>query len=452
MARRIGTSTATLHRLETGRLRDGSLVDAYERALGRPTGSLRAPIDVACRTFPTAPVDRNPGTRITTVREVSALTDLVASAPSGGAWLTWARALSRPGAIGLPASLATTLLERLVSELSRSTGHGHATRYEALALLRGSDYGDFVLDVARAWVAEPDVQVLYDLCSAVGESMTPDAVSWCLELLDDSRDRVLVGGVLALENMGQISPSPAVLWRQLVDPISERFNDSGPGSERWDWLSHLIRLVPRALWREGTVPLRHELAPAARIQDWSRTRLNSHWTECEERAHTITAALAIPDQPILARLLFDVAVSHFETRAVTSNLLLGALPHLAGPVATHLADLSEHHADPVLRARSGRRLPGALHGAYLPLIDRWLAGEDADLRDRGLFVAGAAGVVVDDRALETAIADSSTRPAMYAAGMAGHPALTRLAEDQRHDPGIRGAARWWLKTGTRVTD
>ena len=88
LAAELGTSTARLHRLETGRLRDGSLIDGYERVLDRPAGSLRSPIDVLCRTFPPAPVDRDPGWRATTVEELSALTEEVAGdSVDGGAWL-----------------------------------------------------------------------------------------------------------------------------------------------------------------------------------------------------------------------------------------------------------------------------------------------------------------------------------------------------------------------------
>ena len=47
-----GTSAARLSRMETGQLRDGRVVDGYEAALGLVAGSLRAPIDILCRSFP----------------------------------------------------------------------------------------------------------------------------------------------------------------------------------------------------------------------------------------------------------------------------------------------------------------------------------------------------------------------------------------------------------------
>jgi hypothetical protein len=51
LAERLGTNTTRLHRAETGRLRSGALLHAYEGALGLPAESLRAPVDVLCRGF-----------------------------------------------------------------------------------------------------------------------------------------------------------------------------------------------------------------------------------------------------------------------------------------------------------------------------------------------------------------------------------------------------------------
>src|SRR5688572_23678212 len=75
VARALGVSTARVHRLETGLVRDGALIDSYEDLLGRAPGSLRAPVDILARTFPGAsPSDRAPASRLSTVSEVSAAT------------------------------------------------------------------------------------------------------------------------------------------------------------------------------------------------------------------------------------------------------------------------------------------------------------------------------------------------------------------------------------------
>jgi len=166
VATAIGTSPARLSRAETGQLRDGSLVDGYERALGLPEGSLRAPIDILARTFPwDSPPDVAPGAPISDLAQLSELTERLGAGDSvtGGEWLRWARAISVPGNIGMPIPLARSLVRRLVHELGRSCGHGYPARYEALSQVRCSDYGFLVLESAREEVRHPHAQGLADL-------------------------------------------------------------------------------------------------------------------------------------------------------------------------------------------------------------------------------------------------------------------------------------------------
>ena len=450
MAKRVGSSPAQLHRLETGKLRSGRLMDGYEAVLGLPSGALRAPVDVTCRGFAYSPPDRDPGPPVTSVREMSRLTDLVSGpGTTGGEWLAWARALSQPGAIGLPERQAEKLIATLASELGRSASHGYPTRYEAMALLRCGPYGDVVLSVAQDVVGDPHVQVLYDLMSAVGEAATPEAIAWCLGLLEEDRELLVVGGALALENMAEVS-GRADFWGTLVEPLVDLLDRHPEDSPQNQWVSHLVRLVPKeVLDLAGRTP-RRRLAPEAKIRDWSRSRLNRHWSDCQARARAVTEATGLPDQPVLARLLFDIAIGPHETRAVTSYMLLGALGHFRVPVGEHVAELAEHHPDPVVRDRAGRRLIGVLHGEYCDLADRWLLDGSQEDRNRALLLAGAAGHEVPENLLRAAVADGAFAPALYAAGMAGHPCLPGLAEDRTLDESARGAARWWIAHGGRI--
>ncbi|GAB3257957.1 hypothetical protein [Nocardioides dilutus] len=450
MASRTGSNTTRLHRLETGRLREGRLIDAYERALELPAGALRAPIDVTCRGFPYSPPERDPGPSVTSVREMSGLTDLVSrSGATGGQWLAWARALAQPGAIGLPVSLAGELIRSLTSELARSVAHAYPTRYEALSLLRCSAYGDLVLDVAKEVVSDPHVQVLYDLMSAVGEAPTDDAISWCLQLLDQEREPLVVGGALALENMAEVSGRPD-FWVELIDRLVDAADRHREGSVQHHWLSHLLRLVPRHLMKRSGRRPRRPLAPAADMPDWSRTRLNKHWSDCQARAHAVTDALGLPDQPVLARLLFDIAIGPHESRAVTSYMLLGALPHLRQPIGEHVADIAETHPDPVVRGRAARRLAGTLHGDHSAIARRWITEGSPQARDRGFVLAGAAGDHLPEPLIRYALANGSIGPALYAAGMAEHSCLRSLAASRSLGPEVRGGARWWISQGGRV--
>lgn len=453
LAREIGTSPTSLHRLELGQLRNGAMLDRIEPALGLVTGSLRAPVDTTCRTYPSlSPPDQDPTPGWRTVREVSDATEqLLGGATSGGLWLGWARALGQPGAVGLPESLARELVGRLVGELGRSVGPAYPTRYEALALLRCSGYGHVVLDVAKDVVGDPDVQVLNDLMSAVGEAVDDDAIAWCLELLADPRDQVVVGSALALENMAQIAPRAGV-WGQVADPVVELVNASPEGSVRLEWLSHLVRLMPPVVRERVRRGVGRPLAPVPRLSHPTKSRVNAEWNDAHERARAVTAGLGLPDQPLLARLLFDIAHSPLESRAVTSYVLLGAVPALGVPALAQLARLVDAHGDPLVRRRVARRLAGS----RLPLPEgsagRWLEGATGERLEAGLVLAGTAGERVPHRVLRAAwcAGEATGRAALFALGMAEDPVLHDVAADATNP--AAGAARWWLRQGGRVTD
>jgi hypothetical protein len=452
LARRLGTSTARLSRMETGQLRDGRLVDAYEEALGLPEGSLRAPVDIACRTFPDAsPRDSDPGRVVDGVAELSRLTELLEGpepAP-GGAWLRWARAMSAPGNIGLPERHALPLLERLVSELARSVAHGYHTRYEALALIRCSAYGHLVLDIARTELARPHAHGLGDLMSAVGESTTPDAVDWCLDLLRRGTDREASLGALAIENMGQVGGDR--FWADVLPSVVAAFDAAEPGTVAEEWAAHLVRLVPPGVWKgRGLVPAR-PLPPAPVAVRVSKHQADRRWRECLDAARAIGTETGVGDQPLLARLVHDIAFGPWATRAATSFMLLGAVPALAGRAAAHVARIAEDASDPRVRERAAQRLPGLLNGTDLPLLDRWLSHDDPALRRTAIAVAGSAGRHLPEDVLRRGVLDPATRRrALGAAGLSRHPSLAELAGSPDLPLDVREAAGWWLAAGGRV--
>lgn len=452
----LDTSAARLHRLETGKLRNGRLISSYEAALGFPEGSLRAPIDVLCRTFPARALpDQDPGPFVSTANAMSGLTSRVSvgagSVAKGADWLGWARSISQPGAIGMPLDVARGLVGHLVDEMNRSVGSAYPTRYEALALIRTGPYGEVLVDVARDKISDPHVQVLFDLMSAVGEAVTPDATHWCLDLLADRRDRVLTAAVLALENMGTIGGTDD-FWSDVASAVIPQLNASHEGGARATWLSHLARLVPASVWAGVAVRPDRPLTPPADIPNWSRSRSNRHWLECQAWSRQVTDAANLDEQPMLTRLIFDIVVSPFESHAVTSYMLLGALPQLASGVYTQLAATAATHPDPVIRARVGRRLVGMQQEGMPEVAAEWLESTDADLRDTALLIAGCSGTPVPDEILEAALAGGvpSQRAALHVLGMSGHPLLCRLQEHA--DPAIAGGARWWLRTGSRIVE
>jgi hypothetical protein len=453
VAESIGTSTARLSRAETGQLRDGSLVDGYERALAMPEGALRAPIDVLARTFPsTSPRDSRPGEAISSVSELSELTERIDSGDvvTGGDWLRWARAIAAPGNIGMPVPLAQRVVLRLVDELARSCGHGYPARYEALARIRCSDYGFLVLRSAQHEVAHPHAQGLADLLSAVGEGVTPDAVEWCLDLLRAERAYVAVCGALALENMGEISP-PGTFWPGVVPDLVAAFDQSEPGSAQEEWTAHLIRLAPRSTWRDASTTPARPLPPAPEVEGFDRHEANRQWQRCADLAAAVGVDAGIGDQPMLARLVFDIGYGHWETRAVTGYFLLGALPAIAHPTWERFGELVDSEPDQRIRHRMARRLHGALAGRLTSIATDWLESPDPVLRSAALQIVGSSGEVLPLAAVRRALQDPDTaRAATYAIGMSGHPALRDLAKDPTLDASVRGSVSWWLERGSRV--
>jgi hypothetical protein len=460
----VGSNATRVHRLETARLRDGALVDAYEQALGLPVGSLRAPVDIVCRTFPQqAPVDKDPGATVVTVRAMSDLTDGIRGAlgdthggrvVSAGDWLTWARALSSSGGIGLPESIALPMVDALIGQMNRSVGAAYPARYEALSLLRCSGYGYLVVDAARARLAEPRPQVIFDMMSAVGEADSADAVRWCLDLLDDPRTRVVRGAAIALENMGVIAADPAGYWGSVVERLVDSYCRRESGSPEWAVLSHLLRLAPRGLVAPHLARLSTPLAPAGKIRDYSRSKANRYWSACEREAERIGEQVALGSQPMLARLLYDIAISPHETRAVTSYMLLSALPRLVAPVADAIAAIAEALQgrgveDAVVAARAARRVGDSRWGVLPEPMRPWADTGDIDQRVGALMLAGNAGARLAEGTYTRAMELPATREAaVYALGMCEHSLLTSLTADPRDD--IAGAARWWLREGPRV--
>jgi hypothetical protein len=442
VADQVGTGLTAVHRAETGASRSGALADGYEQVLGLPRGSLRAPVDVVAASFHYAPPDRDPGTAPTSVAAMSDLIEVVDGGdPDGGDWMAWARAMSQTNAIGLPMRMAHEIVSRLVGELNRSVGHAYPSRYAAISRLRTGPYGAVVLDVVREQMSDPFVQRPLDMMSAVGESADVESRDWSVGLLADPREQAVAGGAVALENMAATSGCPD-FWGPLYDRLVTIHDDADDGGAAWRWRSHLLRLVPREVRvAAGRLP-RRPLAPATATPDDVDPAERDDWAQASTLALALTEQAGIGHQPVLARILHDVLFSPHETRAVTGYMLLGAVPAISSGVPDLAAEIAVTHVDPVVRERVRHRLVGLAQ--TLPYDVRTTA--------LPLRAAGATGVRLPERDLEHAIERGEVDDAMYAAGMAGHPFLERAAADVRASSQVRGAARWWLREGARITD
>ncbi|MEN8706283.1 MAG: hypothetical protein ABF306_09130 [Nocardioides marinisabuli] len=448
----LSTSTSSLHRVETGVVRDDRVVAAYEEALALAPGSLRAAVDIVCRTFPYSPVDRAPLARVSGPEEMSRLhAPVLEDRATGGQWRGWARSLSQPGNVSLPVDVAQERVRALMTELVRAQGPSYVTRYDALATLRRSEWGGVVRAAAAEMLADPHVQVVNDLMSAVGEASDPATRSWLVDLLGDTRDIVVQGAAVGLSTMAESHGSPD-FWGPVLDLLVEHYNDAGPAGARWHWLSHLLRLVPPADLAEVRGRLGHAPAPVGEaLQPEGREAL---LRVCQLHAEEASAALGLPYQPLLARLLHEFIGDGRSARSQTSGVLLAALPSVNQACVDAIVSISEEHPDPWLRERAASRVLLLVDG-YLPArVRERLVGDDLPLRD--VLWAVRAHVPVSDASLRRVVDDPETGlgpvGGMHAAGLAGWPLLGELADDPEVPEPVRGAARWWLRIGSHLRD
>lgn len=185
----------------------------------------------------------------------------------------------------------------------------------------------------------------------------------------------------------------------------------------------------------------------------SRAQADQRWRDCLGAARAVGDEVGVGEQPLLARLLHDIAYGPWETRAATSFLLLSAVPTLAHPAAARVARFAEEATDQRVRERVARRLLGLLNGHHLPAVEEWLVSADPCLRRTALAAVGAAGRRIPADVLHRSLRDPGTRGrTLGAAGLAGDPALSALAGSEDQPPDVRAAARWWLDHGGRVVE
>ncbi|WP_068107795.1 hypothetical protein [Nocardioides dokdonensis] len=446
----LSTSSSSLHRVETGAVRDDRVVEAYERALGLQPGSLRACIDIVCRTFPYAPTERAPLERVTSPEEMSRLHEPVLEGRAhGGQWRDWARALAQPGNIALPASVARERVVALMQETVRAVGCSYLTRYDALALLRRSAYGEVVRSAAAQMLDDPHVQIVNETLSAVGEAADPETRAWLVDLLADPRDVVVQGAAIGLGTMVETHGAPD-FWRPVLDRLVDLYNEAGPEGERWGWLSHVLRLLPPDDLAAARPRLAHPPAPAGRILH--KESRDAFVRECQVHAEEASAALGLPYQPMLARLLFEVVADGRSSRSQTSALLLATLPAVREASIDAIATIAHEHEDAWLRERASYRIT-ALIEDRAPRVRAPAPDEEVPFLD--VLWQVKAGVPLPEPTLLGALRTGGVGPGsgIHAVGWSGSPILERVAAGEGDWPAeIRGAAAWWLRTGSRLQD
>lgn len=442
----VGVSESTLSRLETGRIRVGALVDAYEEVLDLPPTSLRGPIDILCRGF-AEPAGREP--LDVSLAAISAGIEPVLEGESTAAgWLAFADALTHPDVVTLPRGLAREATERLASEVRRAVGPGYAARYEALSLARCSRYANEVMAVGLSFIDSEGAPPLLDLASALGELPSERLVDEMGARLGHDSIAVVQGAVCALENARVVGGLPIAKWHRLADPFVAAYEAGSEDPVRHAELSRLLRVLDPQL-RAAVLPrLTRPLADPVRApMKWTRDRTNEHFEVATAVATRLTSRLGLRDQPLLARLLFESLYDFRATREVTSSFLMMGLPFAADVVA-EVAALATTGPDEVTRAGARALLPRLQSPWAGEHVAAWLA--DEQLAPPGAVALAQSGRTVPYDVVEPWLATDDPRrtAALVALGHCAHPALHDLARTAA--PDVRVAARWLLDDGPRV--
>lgn len=455
----VRTHARLMSEVENGKVRHGRIIDGYERALGLREGQLRAPVDVLCRALPGGPPDRDDASRAIGgghlgVEEISERGERVRHPRrSGGAWLSWARAITAPEARGFPTWVAAPWLDELVDELGRSVGTAYVTRYEALSLLRTSPYGHLVLEAARRAVADPHAQVLVDTVSATADRPTPEVLRWAAELLADHRPMAVRAASHALLDVAATGGGEPEHWDLLVDPLVAAYERAVARADAgWHHtLSGVVTSLPERQAQAVTARLSRPPAPAAsRVALGERTQADRRWRTATELAERVAEPDNLPDRPLLARLLFEVIHDQRPRHHFTATMLLVAVP-FAHRVVEVLHDHAVREASDRDRHTILFRLAQMAPSPGLGTMPALAAGDVADLSARAVLLAHG-GQRVEREVLDVLMARGHRRRALYAAGMTQDPWLDKVAHADEYPDEVRGAARWWQERDGLVDD
>ena len=437
-------SSAILSRGETGAepvsLR---LISAYESLLELPEGHLLGVSEGVHGLFgpALAPEPESMWSR-------GALADLWADAETrieaetitGIEWLTLARVLSSSAGL-LPPSVLHDWFGVLVSQTMRSVGRAYTTRMRALSLLVSGRYTrTAVFDEIRDATAQPGVQQVVDVLSALGDSTDPATLRWLIHLLRDADGPHQVGAATALLTSLVTGGLPADLVPELTRAILLAARNRPEQGLPPFWLaqrlsSQLTRDVVAAL---GRYPASTE--PGARIDS------PAHLTRYLRAAVRLSGI----DDPMLDRLLREGLSPDFIERRHHALLLLRFSPYRDVLADTALDLLTAPDAGPA----AGHLLTYLAGPAQRDRLLTASTDGEGDRPGEMLVALANAGGVPDRVPLADRAADpDQAADAVYAAGMSGHRDLEHIAASSRFgDSAVQTDARWWLREGPAVTD
>jgi hypothetical protein len=450
-ARGTEVSSTTLSRIESEGQRSHTVLDGYADVLGLREGSLRSMVDMLCRSFPYAPAAPPEPASQSLDRFSEACEAAGERRPTGGAWLTFARLHAAENGFGLPRGLVEPYVRRLADELGRSVGPAHVARYEALAQLRTSAYGDLVAAVCRELLLDPDNQLHYHLTSVLSDCPSVELVRWFGGLLRHPSTFVARGASYALQNMLVIGGLGIREWASVVPGVVSAWEHADGDPVRNGILAHLCAAIPPELQAEVRRAVDITAPEAAGPRTWSRTRGNVHYEFARSVAAEACARLRHRDEPLLERLVFEALFDPRGVRMSNAMLTLTSSP-FAGELMTLLAERRTRAPDAATGAACLRVSTACHHGEEVPFVVDWLETEDLEELHFALSISGRSARRLPRRALQRGLSGNETtmNRTLYALGMAADPRLPDLARDSGVTDAVRRAARWWAERDGRV--
>ncbi|GCD91044.1 helix-turn-helix transcriptional regulator [Nocardioides sp. LS1] len=451
-ARGVRLSSSTLSRIETEGHRSPAALDGYADVLGLPDGLLRGTIGLLCRTFRYAPPESReqgePGRP--SLDRFSAACDAVdVPAPTGGAWMRFARAHSYTSGFGLPVRLMEPHLLRINAELGLAVGTAMITRHEALSSLRIGPYGDLLEEVTRDEILVPGHPAVDRLFGPLSDRPTRSLLHWLNDLLRHERVELSRSATYALQSMLLSGDLDAREWATLVPALVEAWSDPDPG--RRSALAQLATALPPELQREVRRSCDVDAALPAPPPDWSRSRRNRHYERARELGRAVCARLGHPEEPLLDRLVFE---SLFEIRGVrmAHALMLLRASAFRDAFAEVLLEELPRARDEDARTAMRRALVSMHQGRPLPEGAGLLESEDDADFVTGVRLIGSGGGVLPDAAVERGLAgdEEARRHTVTALGQANDPRLRALRERAGLSRELRDSAVWWSDRSGRI--
>lgn len=459
----VSADSSRVSRWESGRLRPSAAVlTAYERLLGLPDGAVGS-LDRLLRRTAGRSASLSDAAESVDHSELDELFSAVeAGRATGGEWLRLATGLARTDRVYVHPDTWQRVSARLVGELTRSSGVAMVRRFEAASLLishprarthLSRQVGEFVVD--------PDAQNVVPalaLLRVVGDETAAEMV---LRLLGSDnpllrRGAAEIAGSLA--SQGVFRGARADALERFIGSELGRVGDVGRRVDVLDLVgqvseaafTRLLAAVPDVRVKRVLVRARtqREIGDA----DLCRIVAEGVATFAEaalgRRAHDPDLML----RRLVREMLFHTQRERRHLAAVTVSLSPYALA-----VGRALLDLTED-PDTQVAAMAWSALRRLGH-----VVDRATAAGIAlrerrsDLRARALLTLGLCHGPLRDAdaahlvqsACEPSTPEVERHAAVFALGMAGHPAVRQAADDECP---LTRAASWWVRTGPALHD